>query len=163
MGAEARAGHCAKSLGLFSECGWGTWIRTKTNRVRVCCATVTPFPNGIAEQIQIVGELSSGGRTRARRKSRLIVWRLSTRSFSGWQAPLWKRFLVSGSGAAVRSGQAARRLATRCAIRAIPPARPKSYAADGAKRDPGYGARGDSPGFRWRSIRGRAAALRFVK
>ena len=25
--------------------GWGTWIRTKTNRVRVCCATVTPFPN----------------------------------------------------------------------------------------------------------------------
>ena len=26
--------------------GWGTWIRTKTNRVRVCCATVTPFPNG---------------------------------------------------------------------------------------------------------------------
>ncbi len=24
--------------------GWGTWIRTKTNRVRVCCATVTPFP-----------------------------------------------------------------------------------------------------------------------
>src|ERR1700730_14540523 len=27
--------------------GWGTWIRTKTNRVRVCCATVTPFPNGL--------------------------------------------------------------------------------------------------------------------
>jgi hypothetical protein len=31
----------------MSEGGWGTWIRTKTNRVRVCCATVTPFPNGI--------------------------------------------------------------------------------------------------------------------
>ncbi len=27
--------------------GWGTWIRTKTNRVRVCCATVTPFPTGM--------------------------------------------------------------------------------------------------------------------
>jgi hypothetical protein len=27
-----------------SAAGWGTWIRTKTNRVRVCCATVTPFP-----------------------------------------------------------------------------------------------------------------------
>ena len=32
--------------------GWGTWIRTKTNRVRVCCATVTPFPNVITEQNQ---------------------------------------------------------------------------------------------------------------
>jgi hypothetical protein len=31
--------------------GWGTWIRTKTNRVRVCCATVTPFPNGLSSLI----------------------------------------------------------------------------------------------------------------
>ena len=31
--------------------GWGTWIRTKTNRVRVCCATVTPFPNGLPSAI----------------------------------------------------------------------------------------------------------------
>jgi hypothetical protein len=29
---------------LLYMVGWGTWIRTKTNRVRVCCATVTPFP-----------------------------------------------------------------------------------------------------------------------
>jgi hypothetical protein len=26
--------------------GWGAWIRTKTGRVRVCSATVTPRPNG---------------------------------------------------------------------------------------------------------------------
>src|SRR5688572_26381582 len=32
------------SLKLLKMLGWGTWIRTKTNRVRVCCATVTPFP-----------------------------------------------------------------------------------------------------------------------
>jgi hypothetical protein len=51
--------------------GWGTWIRTKTNRVRVCCATVTPFPNGIAEQIQYLTELSNCGRKRVWRKSRL--------------------------------------------------------------------------------------------
>ena len=44
--------------------GWGTWIRTKTNRVRVCCATVTPFPNGIAEQIQLLIYLSDCGRKR---------------------------------------------------------------------------------------------------
>jgi hypothetical protein len=31
--------------------GWGTWIRTKTNRVRVCCATVTPFPNRLPSAI----------------------------------------------------------------------------------------------------------------
>ena len=51
--------------------GWGTWIRTKTNRVRVCCATVTPFPNGIAEQIQWLIDLSGCGRKRVWRKSRL--------------------------------------------------------------------------------------------
>ena len=34
-----------------SAAGWGTWIRTKTNRVRVCCATVTPFPNGLPSVI----------------------------------------------------------------------------------------------------------------
>jgi hypothetical protein len=32
--------------------GWGTWIRTKTNRVRVCCATVTPFPNGYPSSLK---------------------------------------------------------------------------------------------------------------
>ena len=36
---------------LHDEAGWGTWIRTKTNRVRVCCATVTPFPNGLSSLI----------------------------------------------------------------------------------------------------------------
>ena len=41
-----------KTLLSYAGTGWGTWIRTKTNRVRVCCATVTPFPNGIVEQIQ---------------------------------------------------------------------------------------------------------------
>ena len=35
----------------WDRCGWGTWIRTKTNRVRVCCATVTPFPNGLPSAI----------------------------------------------------------------------------------------------------------------
>ena len=54
-----------------SESGWGTWIRTKTNRVRVCCATVTPFPNGIVEQIQCIIDPSDCGRKRVWRKSRL--------------------------------------------------------------------------------------------
>src|SRR5581483_1427309 len=35
--------------------GWGTWIRTKTNRVRVCCATVTPFPNYQALSVVYAG------------------------------------------------------------------------------------------------------------
>ena len=35
----------------IAAAGWGTWIRTKTNRVRVCCATVTPFPNGLPSEI----------------------------------------------------------------------------------------------------------------
>ena len=51
--------------------GWGTWIRTKTNRVRVCCATVTPFPNGIAGRIQWLIELLGRGRRRYWRSSRL--------------------------------------------------------------------------------------------
>ena len=42
--AQRRAGTFI--YGRSPAIGWGTWIRTKTNRVRVCCATVTPFPNG---------------------------------------------------------------------------------------------------------------------
>jgi hypothetical protein len=34
--------------------GWGTWIRTKTNRVRVCCATVTPFPNELLSNFNML-------------------------------------------------------------------------------------------------------------
>lgn len=29
---------------MEQRCGWGAWIRTKTGRVRVCSATVTPRP-----------------------------------------------------------------------------------------------------------------------
>src|SRR5215467_10292638 len=36
-----------RALLAWCVVGWGTWIRTKTNRVRVCCATVTPFPKGL--------------------------------------------------------------------------------------------------------------------
>src|SRR5690348_2877536 len=65
---EVHSGACRTS-GLHPPEDWsldratagrwlGTWIRTKTNRVRVCCATVTPFPNGFTEQIQSVIEVS---------------------------------------------------------------------------------------------------------
>jgi hypothetical protein len=39
--------------------GWGTWIRTKTNRVRVCCATVTPFPNGLLSKFNSLRNCSA--------------------------------------------------------------------------------------------------------
>ena len=55
MGLPARKARCCDGLKRWGTrdtaakeiilAGWGTWIRTKTNRVRVCCATVTPFPN----------------------------------------------------------------------------------------------------------------------
>jgi hypothetical protein len=35
----------------FKESGWGTWIRTKTARVRVGSSTVKLFPNGVGGQI----------------------------------------------------------------------------------------------------------------
>src|SRR5262249_29529931 len=38
--------------------GWGTWIRTKTNRVRVCCATVTPFPNEFPNKFNVLDRCS---------------------------------------------------------------------------------------------------------
>ncbi len=46
-----QAGHKPGGLGCGGDrfAGWGTWIRTKTNRVRVCCATVTPFPTEDAD------------------------------------------------------------------------------------------------------------------
>ncbi len=34
-----------KSLSKLVDFGWGIGIRTPTNRVRVCRATVTQFPN----------------------------------------------------------------------------------------------------------------------
>src|SRR5262249_18934983 len=40
--------------------GWGTWIRTKTNRVRVCCATVTPFPIEGADLTALLSEVLQG-------------------------------------------------------------------------------------------------------
>ena len=46
---EAARERCERVQSVWAAlaAGWGTWIRTKTNRVRVCCATVTPFPNGL--------------------------------------------------------------------------------------------------------------------
>jgi hypothetical protein len=42
-------GYVDQMFAHITERGWGTWIRTKTNRVRVCCATVTPFPTEAAD------------------------------------------------------------------------------------------------------------------
>ena len=33
----------------FAKCGWETWIRTKTNGVRVRCSTIKLFPNMFKE------------------------------------------------------------------------------------------------------------------
>ena len=41
--------------------GWGTWIRTKTNRVRVCCATVTPFPTEASDIAALFLEVLQSG------------------------------------------------------------------------------------------------------
>lgn len=35
-----------KKMQAFVHVGWGTWIRTKTNGVRVRCSTIKLFPNG---------------------------------------------------------------------------------------------------------------------
>jgi hypothetical protein len=37
--------HLAVSIEFATESGCRTWIRTMTNRSRVCCATVTPSGN----------------------------------------------------------------------------------------------------------------------
>jgi hypothetical protein len=64
------------------QAGWGTWIRTKTNRVRVCCATVTPFPNGLPSVINSLcgypgkSHAAGSGQSTARwsqRSTRLIL------------------------------------------------------------------------------------------
>ena len=50
------------------ELGWGTWIRTRTNRVRVCGSTVNLFPSGPPDLRQqrerIKAELSDFGVSR---------------------------------------------------------------------------------------------------
>ena len=62
--------------------GWGTWIRTKTNRVRVCCATVTPFPNGFPNNFNGLERCSEAER-KPGRKSAPLASRPSTRSLPG--------------------------------------------------------------------------------
>jgi hypothetical protein len=57
--------------------GWGTWIRTKTNRVRVCCATVTPFPNGLLSKFNSLRNCSAIAPWAANRRP---AGRRSTRS-----------------------------------------------------------------------------------
>jgi hypothetical protein len=59
--------------------GWGTWIRTKTNRVRVCCATVTPFPNRFPNIFNGLERCSEAEREPTR-KSAFLAWRSSIRS-----------------------------------------------------------------------------------
>ena len=59
--------------------GWGTWIRTKTNRVRVCCATVTPFPTGFPNNFNSLERCSEAGR-KLKRKSAFLASGPSTRS-----------------------------------------------------------------------------------
>ena len=86
------------SCRLTGVVGWGTWIRTKTNRVRVCCATVTPFPNGIPRRINALDDhpgksLAAGsGQITARwrgRSTRLILSLASAeaQSFSASRRP----------------------------------------------------------------------------
>ena|SRR5690349_15928973 len=66
----------------LDRAGWGTWIRTKTNRVRVCCATVTPFPNGFPNNFNGLERCSEAER-KPRRKSAFLASRPSTCSLPG--------------------------------------------------------------------------------
>src|SRR5581483_144518 len=52
------------------QTGWGTWIRTKTNRVRVCCATVTPFPKGLLSKFNSLKNCSAVAPQAANRANR---------------------------------------------------------------------------------------------
>ena len=48
--AKTLSGTTGKSInqGLLGKIGWGTWIRTKINGVRVRRSTVELFPNSLA-------------------------------------------------------------------------------------------------------------------
>jgi hypothetical protein len=65
------------SISGFLRGGWGTWIRTKTNRVRVCCATVTPFPNGFPNKFNRLWNCSDKAATREAQISAGPWWRPS--------------------------------------------------------------------------------------
>ena len=89
-----RAASRLRMLARITECGWGTWIRTKTNRVRVCCATVTPFPNGFPNKFNILVRCSEA-ECELKRKSAYLASRPSIRS---------RRDLARGLGRAVICG-----------------------------------------------------------
>jgi hypothetical protein len=65
--------------GAAREGGWGTWIRTKTNRVRVCCATVTPFPNGLPSLINSLCGYPGKSHTAGAGQITARWWQRSTR------------------------------------------------------------------------------------
>src|SRR5437879_11970871 len=96
-------------VGAADVAGWGTWIRTKTNRVRVCCATVTPFPHRLPSAINSLHDYP--GKSHAAGSGQITArwWRRSTRLIQPLASMQARAFLEARQGATGAVGTVATR------------------------------------------------------